>query len=420
MRRVSSAPSATASPTVTVTLAQHALRFATTLLALGAAWFVASSAGLAGGWGALVPTAPVAALAAAMLLAARFRKERIFLALVVIGAWTVPMTLGPADLAAVHWAALVVPLSLAVLAWLPEAELTGPWGLVRLAAAVGPAAAHAYAPHWGAGGLEALLEATGWPEVATALAPYTPLPPVAVATGVGAALVIAARGITARRPVAGPSIGLLAAAVLAVHVAPDPAAVSAFLTAAALVCVVTLVQTSWRMAYVDELTGLPGRRALEEALDRLGRRYAVAMVDVDHFKKFNDTYGHEAGDQVLRMVGAKLRAVEGGGRAYRYGGEEFTVVFPGAEPREVVPALEALRQAIEAGPFVLRGPERPARKRQGRLVRGVGGGKTVRVTASIGVAGRVAATRDPREVVKAADKALYRAKKKGRNQVCAG
>ena len=60
------------------------------------------------------------------------------------------------------------------------------------------------------------------------------------------------------------------------------------------------------MAYHDELTGLPGRRALNEALLRVGSRYAVAMVDVDHFKHFNDAYGHEVGDQVLRMVAAQL------------------------------------------------------------------------------------------------------------------
>jgi len=79
---------------------------------------------------------------------------------------------------------------------------------------------------------------------------------------------------------------------------------------------------------------LPSRRALIERLPSLGRRYTVAMVDVDHFKNFNDTYGHDAGDQVLRMVASRLGEVSGGGTAFRYGGEEFTILFPGKGGKE--------------------------------------------------------------------------------------
>jgi diguanylate cyclase (GGDEF)-like protein len=66
----------------------------------------------------------------------------------------------------------------------------------------------------------------------------------------------------------------------------------------------------------------------------LGHRFTIAMLDIDHFKRFNDTYGHAVGDQVLKMVAAKLRQVKGGGRAFRYGGEEFTLVFPLAKHAE--------------------------------------------------------------------------------------
>ncbi|MDP0971523.1 diguanylate cyclase, partial [Klebsiella pneumoniae] len=82
-------------------------------------------------------------------------------------------------------------------------------------------------------------------------------------------------------------------------------------------------------AFRDELTGLPGRRALNERTQRLGRNYVLAITDVDHIKRFNDTHGHDVGDQVLRLVASKLSKVNGGGRAYRYGGEEFAVVFAG-------------------------------------------------------------------------------------------
>src|SRR4029077_7824091 len=82
-------------------------------------------------------------------------------------------------------------------------------------------------------------------------------------------------------------------------------------------------------AFVDALTGLPNRRALDEALARLSGDYALAMVDVDHFKQFNDTHGHDAGDRVLRSVAQQLRATRGG-QAFRYGGEEFCLLFTGA------------------------------------------------------------------------------------------
>src|SRR3990167_5951921 len=104
-----------------------------------------------------------------------------------------------------------------------------------------------------------------------------------------------------------------------------PGAFGAFMAAAGAIMLVSLLQESHRLAFRDELTGLPSRRALEEGLHGLGPAHAIAMVDVDHFKKFNDTHGHDIGDQVLRLVAAQLRKIGGGGKAYRYGGEEFTL-----------------------------------------------------------------------------------------------
>ncbi|HKN88528.1 MAG TPA: GGDEF domain-containing protein [Nitrospiraceae bacterium] len=91
---------------------------------------------------------------------------------------------------------------------------------------------------------------------------------------------------------------------------------------------VALLQSSYAMAYHDELTGLAGRRAFNDTLLRLGSEYVIVMIDIDHFKRFNHTYGHEVGDQVLRMVASHITPVSGGGQGFRYGGEEFAVVFP--------------------------------------------------------------------------------------------
>jgi diguanylate cyclase (GGDEF)-like protein len=140
------------------------------------------------------------------------------------------------------------------------------------------------------------------------------------------------------------------------------------------------------------------------------------MVDIDHFKRFNDRYGHEVGDQVLRMVASRLERVSGGGKAYRYGGEEFAVVFPGQSAADVMPHLESLRRAVEATCFVLRGRDRP-RKKPAQPKRPSGPRNAVLVTVSIGVADRGEKRRRRGDVIKAADKALYRAKNAGRNQV---
>jgi GGDEF domain-containing protein len=158
------------------------------------------------------------------------------------------------------------------------------------------------------------------------------------------------------------------------------------------------------------------------------------MVDIDHFKRCNDTYGHDTGDQVLRMVSSRLARVSGGGQAYRCGGEEFAILFPGKSTAEIMEHLEKLRADIEASRLRLRGPERrqeargPDRRNQ-RTRRRAQTGHAIRqlaratpsdelsVTASIGVASSRAANPSAEEVIQAADKALYRAKAAGRNRI---
>lgn len=207
---------------------------------------------------------------------------------------------------------------------------------------------------------------------------------------------------------------MLAVAILLLQGA-TPSATLVWLGAAGLILGIALVQESWNLAYLDPLTELPGRRALEEQLARLGDRYAIAMVDVDHFKQFNDRYGHHVGDEVLRMVAFQLREVGGGGRAFRYGGEEFCILFADREAAEAVPFLEALREQIAEARFELRQRGRRladstgSRKRRGR--------GTIGVTISIGLAQRGARLARPAAVLTAADKALYKAKQQGRNRL---
>ena len=213
----------------------------------------------------------------------------------------------------------------------------------------------------------------------------------------------------------------IAGALAAFYIASEWTALAgvhaAFMSAAGAILIVALLEESHRLAFRDTLTGLPGRRALEERLRGLRGRYAIAMVDVDHFKKFNDTHGHDIGDQVLKLVGARLAEVGGGGIAYRYGGEEFAVLFPGAELDEALLYLETIRISIEGYRMAVRAPDRPKQQEHGAKRRGAGApDKHLSVTVSVGACGS-GSKKSAAQVIKAADEALYRAKQSGRNRV---
>jgi diguanylate cyclase (GGDEF)-like protein len=233
-----------------------------------------------------------------------------------------------------------------------------------------------------------------------------------------AGLVVALAYLVRRTTFDAALLWVLALSSRAIPAQQDAAAAAVLLTAAQLVLLVAFIEDTYRLAYHDELTGLPGKRALNEGLRRLREKYAVAMVDIDRFKRFNDRHGHDAGDQVLRMVADEIAHVGAGGRAYRFGGEEFAVLFPGTAPEAAMTALEIVRETIARRLFVLRGPDRPKRKPE-QPARGRVQGPKVAITVSIGVAGPSARRTAPREVLKAADRALYRAKRNGRNRVVA-
>lgn len=190
-----------------------------------------------------------------------------------------------------------------------------------------------------------------------------------------------------------------------------------FFTTSGLILLITTIEASFSMAYIDELTGLHGRRSLNETLSTLNKNYAIAMLDIDHFKKFNDRYGHKTGDQVLRMVAAKLSEVSGSGKSFRYGGEEFTTIFPGKTSREAKPYMEEYREKLEAAEFIVRSPIRRSSTSKNRGKSASKDRKTVTVTVSIGIAEYGGNQTKPEKVLKAADKILYKAKRLGRNRV---
>jgi diguanylate cyclase (GGDEF)-like protein len=220
-----------------------------------------------------------------------------------------------------------------------------------------------------------------------------------------------------RRPVESGLFWALVTAFIALNAGGASHLSSVYFASGGLILGIAVLETSYTMAYHDELTQLPSRRALNQALLKVGDAYTVAMVDVDHFKQFNDTYGHDTGDQVLQMIASRLADVTGGGKAFRYGGEEFAVIFANKSVDEAYSSLETLRKKIEATPFKVRDADRREKRKKAkkREVPRLHAKKRVRVTVSIGAASCDGDGRAADLVLQAADKALYRAKNSGRN-----
>ncbi len=160
------------------------------------------------------------------------------------------------------------------------------------------------------------------------------------------------------------------------------------------------------MALADPLTGLSNRRQLDQLLgiqiaqaERLGQDLGCLMIDVDHFKRFNDVHGHDAGDMVLREVGKVLAGVtRDAGLAFRYGGEEFMLLLPGLSVEAAAERAEEIRTRVAA------------------LALGSEAGNMGPVTVSIGVA-ITPLHCPPDRLVRTADAALLRAKAMGRDRV---
>ncbi|AQS35923.1 diguanylate cyclase (GGDEF) domain-containing protein [Shewanella psychrophila] len=193
---------------------------------------------------------------------------------------------------------------------------------------------------------------------------------------------------------------------------------------AATLLLLSIITSSHELAFIDQLTELQGRRALEIEMEHINGLYTIAMLDVDHFKQFNDSYGHRTGDEVLRLVAQIMKQTEGNASVFRYGGEEFIILFKGKNSNQCLPYLNELRSKIANYDLVIRDHhERPILDKDAKIYsQDVGEHKTVNITVSIGVADSINARTKRHdlgtdEVFKAADKALYRAKSGGRNRV---
>ncbi|MGV8039991.1 MAG: diguanylate cyclase domain-containing protein [Thermoanaerobaculaceae bacterium] len=379
-----------------------------------AAAALAAAPGLREGVTPWLPATVLATLAVAVLLALALRRSRglwavLALALAFDAArrWaTAPADGSPAAFA---WAAtaLLLPLVLATLVLGRDRPLASAAGLgCGVVVAAAPLAAAFLWLSFQETAIAAILHAPAQASL--------PLPLAGLAAAGLASLVVIVRLLQRRTAFEGSVLGALWLAVGGLAAGPGSTWLQLLLTLGALVVLVGMSRSAFELAFLDPLTGLPGRRALEEDVRGLDGPVVAAMVDIDHFKAVNDTHGHEVGDQVLRMVASRLALVGGGGKAYRWGGEEFALLFPGRTLAQARPHVEAVREAIAASPFVLRAEDRPRRK-----PRRPGPG-SAQPTLTVTVSGGVAEGRrgEHAALLKAADAALYRAKQAGRNRIC--
>jgi len=212
-------------------------------------------------------------------------------------------------------------------------------------------------------------------------------------------------------------VAVLITSIIAFYLSNRIVLVSIFISAIFVIMVIAMFDVSYSLAFYDTLTGVLSRRALEHELLKLGgRKYTIAMVDLDHFKKINDCYGHDIGDEVLKMVASILKKTLCKAKIFRYGGEEFVVLFAGKGYNDVMEQLELVRRTIEKRPFIIRSDNRPVKKpdEPAKYSKSKGKGK-INITVSIGLAQKTDSLKTSYDVIKKADEALYKSKNCGRN-----
>ncbi|MDI6775264.1 MAG: GGDEF domain-containing protein [Verrucomicrobiota bacterium] len=400
-----------------------------------------ASSSAAGGWSesGVVRRLPYLLFSAALAMGYFFAQSRVLFMALLLAAVTGEMNYWffvredlPRGETVVFFSALYAPVLMALFYHLGERGVFNAHGVIRLGIVASGAAAIALLPL--SSGLCLSVARTRLPPFQL-VADWLPIPWSGLAF-----MVVGGTFLFARKPRESPLLGptfaftlLFALGMLAFRSTlwrpnQERAILLLFASGAGATLAWAVLETTWRNAYLDDLTELPGRRALKNHLARLGGNFALAVLDVDHFKKINDRYGHDTGDEALRYIASHLKKLAIGA-AYRYGGEEFVIVAEGDDYDAVLAVLDALRLAIQEREFVARGVGRPRRRptalpglsdATAPRTDSAGGAamrKTIRVTVSIGAARRDGRNPAPLDVLGAADRALYRAKKGGRNRV---
>jgi diguanylate cyclase (GGDEF)-like protein len=248
---------------------------------------------------------------------------------------------------------------------------------------------------------------------------WTPIPQPALVAFAVAMLLHVIRFTLHRDPLEGGAIWALCAIFVAYHTSPYGWQPTNFLMAAGLILFVTLLQSFYQRAYRDELTGIPGRLAYEEAIGQLGKRYSLAVIGIDQLSQYANTHGKPVSVQILKRVAPRIQAACAEGQVFRTTGEELTVLFPGKSATETMVTLDTVRKSLEAIGLFLRGQDRVWETQRGTKKAG-SRDQALPITLSIGVAEKLSASATLTLVIKSAYRALYEAKGIGGNVVKRG
>lgn len=313
---------------------------------------------------------------------------------------------------------LMVPIGIIALAAMPECRTLEFWGLAALL----------LAPILFVIGIRVLEQVLGSGESLNALwLPRSDAPTILSTQAFylfGAAILFCLIMFIVRQNAA--EAGILFSAIFAfatLNWLYIPMISTVMILAAGLALFVGVISSLLRMLYHDELTGLADRKALNKDMLRLNEGDILVMVDIDKFKNLNDSYGHDTGDEVLKLVSALIDETGERSHAYRYGGEEFTLLFRHRDPDKALAAMQSVREKIAAYPIVIRvRAQRPKKQKHGAAYRNnteaaLRNKKAIRTSVSMGAV-ILRAEEHPMEALKRADEQLYKAKKTGRNRVC--
>jgi diguanylate cyclase (GGDEF)-like protein len=248
---------------------------------------------------------------------------------------------------------------------------------------------------------------------------WTPIPQPALFVFATALLLHFVRFALHRDPLEGGAIWALLAVFVAYHTSRYGWQPTNFFMAAGLILFVTLLQSFYQRTYRDELTGIAGRLAYDEAIGQLGKRLALAVLSIDQLSQYANIHGKPISEQILKRIAPRIQAACSDGQVFRTTGEELTIIFPDKSAMETLMTLESVRKSIGAIRLYLRGRDRVWEKQRGTTKAG-SRDRALPITLSIGVAEKQNDSATFSLVIKSAYRALYEAKGIGGNVVKRG
>jgi len=248
---------------------------------------------------------------------------------------------------------------------------------------------------------------------------WTPIPQPALVAFVLALLLHVIRFALHHDPLDGGAIWALCAIFVAYHASRYGWQPTNYFMTAGLILFVTLLQSSYQRTYRDELTGIPGRLAYDEAIGKLGKKYSIAVIGIDQLTQYANIHGKSVSEQILKLAAPRIQVACSEGQIFRTTGEEFTVLFPGKSVTETMGTLDIVRKSVEAIDLFLRGRDQVWGKQ--RVAQKPGSrDRALPITLSIGVAEKLDDSVTLTLVIKAAYRGLYEAKGIGGNVVKRG